>query len=173
MKNQLVQATLFFLLKNDPAPQVLLGLKKRGLGAGKILGVGGKVETGERFLDAARREVFEEIGVTIPEAASRKVGILTFMFPHRPAWGQTVHVFTTAVWEGTPQESAEFKPLWFPFDKIPYHRMWDDGSYWLPKILAGETVRGEFIFNADNKTVQTVKFFDWNSPKSAGLSYNI
>ena len=140
--------------------EVLLGRKKRGLGKGKILGVGGKVETGENILEAARREVLEEISVTIPEKAIHKAGKLTFLFPHRPAWNQSVHVFLTQIWEGTPKESAELKPLWYPIDKIPYDQMWDDGHYWLPKVLAGETVRAEFVFNKDNKTVQTVKFFD-------------
>ena len=92
MKTQIPQATLFFLLKTKPSPQVLLGRKKRGLGKGKILGVGGKVESGENILGAALREVREEISVTIPKESAKKIGELTFLFPHQPSWSQKVHV---------------------------------------------------------------------------------
>ena len=160
MKTQIPQATLFFLLKTKPSPQVLLGRKKRGLGKGKILGVGGKVESGENILGAALREVREEISVTIPKESAKKIGELTFLFPHQPSWSQKVHVFTTTKWNGTPRESEELTPIWFPIDKIPYDQMWDDGRYWLPKVLAGEIIKAEFLFDQDNKTVQSINFFD-------------
>lgn len=37
--------------------RVLLGMKKRGFGAGKWNGFGGKVQPGETIEDAARRQV--------------------------------------------------------------------------------------------------------------------
>ena len=55
------QATLCYLLKDD---EVLLIRKKRGIGAGKINGPGGKVDPGETPLEAAVRETREEVGVT-------------------------------------------------------------------------------------------------------------
>jgi 8-oxo-dGTP pyrophosphatase MutT (NUDIX family) len=39
---------------------ILLGLKKRGFGAGKWNGFGGKVEPGESIVQGARRELLEE-----------------------------------------------------------------------------------------------------------------
>ena len=54
--------TTLMLLKKDG--KLLLGLKKRGFGLGKINGIGGKVEEGESVEAAAVRETFEEIGVT-------------------------------------------------------------------------------------------------------------
>lgn len=42
--------------------EVLLGRKKRGLGAGNITGVGGHVEPGETASQAAARELKEETG---------------------------------------------------------------------------------------------------------------
>ena len=55
-----VQATLLFVVRDG---QVLLIQKKRGLGAGKVNGPGGKLDPGETPLACALRETEEEIGV--------------------------------------------------------------------------------------------------------------
>ena len=49
--------TLTLITKDN---QILLGLKKRGFGMGKLNGFGGKVEAGESVKEAAIRELFEE-----------------------------------------------------------------------------------------------------------------
>ncbi|MEQ1840701.1 MAG: NUDIX domain-containing protein, partial [Verrucomicrobiales bacterium] len=54
-------ANLVFITRGD---EVLLIHKKTGLGAGKINGPGGKLEAGETALDAAIREVEEELHIT-------------------------------------------------------------------------------------------------------------
>ena len=54
--------TLVFLREDG---RVLLGMKKRGFGAGKWNGFGGKVETGETITEAAVREVKEECGYIV------------------------------------------------------------------------------------------------------------
>ena len=45
--------------------KVLLGMKKRGFGMGKWNGFGGKVDQGESIEGAAKREVFEEAGISV------------------------------------------------------------------------------------------------------------
>ena len=136
--------TLTFLLREA---DILLGLKKRGFGKNYLLGIGGKVEDGETIEEAAKREVAEEIYVLLPEI--HKVGILNFYFSHVEdgSWDQQVHVFTANKWEGEPQESEEIRPSWFKKDGIPYGNMWDDARYWLPRLLAGQHIEGEFVFD--------------------------
>ena len=51
-------ATLVFIIKDN---RVLLIRKKRGLGAGKVNGPGGRLESGETFKACAIREVQEEL----------------------------------------------------------------------------------------------------------------
>jgi 8-oxo-dGTP diphosphatase len=34
-------------------------------------------------------------------------------------------------------------------DEIPYAEMWADDILWLPRVLAGETVSGYFLFDGD------------------------
>ena len=58
-----VLATLMFIV-DEQTQKVLLIRKKRGLGAGKINGPGGKIDPGESSLDCAVRETQEELGVT-------------------------------------------------------------------------------------------------------------
>ena len=53
--------TLLIIHKGD---KVLLGMKKRGFGVGRWNGFGGKVDQGETVENAAKREIFEEAGIT-------------------------------------------------------------------------------------------------------------
>lgn len=138
------QATLCLLIKDQ---QILLGLKKRGFGEGKWNGVGGKVQDGETLEQAAIRETQEEIGVT-PKSLE-KVAVLNFTFPQKPEWDQQVSVFKITAWEGEPKESEEMNPDWFDIDKIPFENMWSDDIHWMPKVLSGLSLQGNFILNSD------------------------
>ena len=146
------QATLCFLLDGN---RVLLGMKKRGLGAGRWNGIGGGVEPGESVLDAARREVQEEIGVRADNI--EKVGMLRFYFPDEPqfaGWNQEVHVYLAREWVGEPGESDEMAPQWHAIEEIPFDNMWADDAHWLPRILAGERLFGEFHFSDGNTVAE-------------------
>jgi 8-oxo-dGTP pyrophosphatase MutT (NUDIX family) len=133
-----------------------LGLKRTGLGAGKYAGFGGKVKAGETVTRAAVRELEEETGVRADEKNLRQIGLLTFLFPARPAWSQKVHVFLVTRWGGEPLVSEEMRPVWFAMHNIPYKHMWQDGPHWLPTILAGERIQATFTYEEDNETLAKV-----------------
>jgi 8-oxo-dGTP diphosphatase len=137
----------------DGRDEVLLGRKKKGLGLGKYVAPGGKVEPGERIPDAMAREVLEEVGLDVAVADLTPRGVLTYLFPHRPAWSQQSSVFVTRTWTGRERESDELAPEWFPLDELPLESMWDDAKHWLPAALAGERVEATFSFGPDNSTV--------------------
>lgn len=136
------RATLTFIFHNG---QVLLIHKKRGLGAGKISAPGGRLEEGETPVQAAVREVQEEVGVTPVGLSCR--GELAFQFVD--GLSMYIYVFSASGFVGEPRSTAEADPLWFPVDRIPYGRMWADDSVWLPLLLAGEEFRGRFVFDGD------------------------
>jgi 8-oxo-dGTP diphosphatase len=138
---------------NGGDPQVLLGHKKTGLGTGKIVGLGGHVESDETAAEAAAREVKEEAGIDVSPDDLTMAAHLTFIFPVRPEWDMTVDVFTSADWTGEATESAEITPEWFPFTGLPLDGMWDDARHWLPRVLAGERVRATFTYASDCETV--------------------
>lgn len=140
--------TLLFLIKKsgDTITDICLAMKKRGFGAGRYNGVGGKLDEGETIEQAVIREANEEIGVTVSETNLVKVAELGFTFPHRPDFDQLVHVYTTTVWDNEPIESEEMKPEWFSVPEIPYTTMWPDDILWLPQVVHGKFVHAGFIF---------------------------
>jgi 8-oxo-dGTP diphosphatase len=142
-------------------PEVLLGHKKTGLGTGKVVGLGGHVEPGESAAEAAVREVKEESGLCVPQAALTEAAHVTFLFPAQPSWDMDVVVFTGAGWSGQPEESDEIRPQWFPVAALPFGRMWDDAPRWLPRVLAGEHIRATFSYAADNETVAAEDVAPW------------
>lgn len=70
-----ILATLMFVVQKG---RILLIRKKRGIGAGKVNGPGGKFEPGETALQCVLREVREELHIDIEDA--REMGVLNFSF---------------------------------------------------------------------------------------------
>lgn len=124
-------------------PKVLLGMKKRGFGAGRWNGFGGKVQDKESIEDGAKRELKEEAG--IEAGFLEKVGIVNFKFKGNPEILE-VHIFKAGDFSGEPSESEEMKPRWFGADEIPFKEMWPDDIYWMPLFLEGKKFRGKFLF---------------------------
>ncbi len=151
----MIEATLCFPLRgggNESAPgtdrdersteEVLLIEKRRGLGEGWYNGPGGKLEAGETPRECAVRETREEVGLTVSDLT--KAGELTFRLD-----GEVhtfCHVFRTRSIGGEATTSEEARPKWVPIDEVPYDQMWEDDRFWLPGVLEGETVVGEFQF---------------------------
>jgi len=142
---------------------VLLGLKKRGFGQGKYNGFGGKLEAGEVMRACAARELREEAGLSVPAAALVRRGVLNFhMLADSGMKGADgtiasrleVHVYSCSLGdaEGEVAESEEMAPRWWGCDQVPLGQMWADDAHWLPHVLAGGDVLGDFTF-ADQATL--------------------
>jgi len=136
------EATLMFVIRDG---HVLLIRKKRGLGAGKINGPGGRIHAGELPLAAAIREVQEEVCVT-PHGIT-ECGELSFQFVD--GYSIHVHVFRASGCHGEVQETPEAIPIWTPLDAIPYDEMWADDRIWVPLMLEGRPFNGRFVFDGD------------------------
>ena len=141
-----IRRTLLFLVRRD---EILLAMKKRGFGANKWNGVGGKIEAGESLEGALVRECQEEIGVT--PRSWKPVAELDFVQDAgSEPWHMYVHAYISEDWEGEPTESEEMRPKWYKVSDIPYPDMWDDDEYWLPKVLQGKTLKGKFTFDEND-----------------------
>jgi 8-oxo-dGTP diphosphatase/2-hydroxy-dATP diphosphatase len=132
--------------------RVLLGMKKRGFGAGRWNGFGGKVEAGETIEVGAKREMQEESGVMIERM--EKMGIHEFAFEAKPGEILEVHVFRVDEFSGTPGETEEMRPQWFTTDAIPYNEMWPDDIHWLPVFLVGKKFRTRFLFGENDQILE-------------------
>lgn len=133
--------------------KILLGMKKRGFGAGRWNGFGGKVDKEETIQQAALRELEEEAGITALDAVEH--GTITFIFDNDPVHLE-VHVFSATKYAGNITESDEMAPQWFSDDAIPYENMWADDKLWLPLLLEGKKFEGIFWF----KDKDTIRKYD-------------
>lgn len=147
----LERAVLCFIFRES---ELLLILKKRGLGGGKMNAPGGKIEPGESPLQAAVRETQEEVGLTPLDP--RPIGELSFQFTD----GYSVHciVFRAEAHEGIAIETEEAVPIWTALDAIPYDAMWADDREWLPLLIAGQPFRGRYLFDGEAMLSQQMEF---------------
>ncbi len=133
--------TLMFVQR---AGRVLLIRKRRGHGAGKINGPGGKPEAGETPLDCVLRETEEEVGLRVTDA--RLAAVLRFIDQDHADW--LGFIFTATRCTGSPHATAEAIPAWYSTAALPFDDMWDDDRYWLPLVLAGERLEADFLYRA-------------------------
>jgi 8-oxo-dGTP diphosphatase len=134
--------------------RVLMIRKKRGLGAGKINGVGGRLEPGESPLEGILREAKEELGITLLDPLKR--GELHFEF--LDGYSLFCTVFVASRFDGTPIETDEAVPLWFDIRKLPFHEMWEDDQFWLSQALNGESFRGFFEFDGEKMISKQIEW---------------
>lgn len=151
----LPEVCVVYLLRTSVSghAEVLLGRKKTGLGVGKLVGIGGKLEAGESPPVATVREALEETGIVIRADNLRAAGIIDYHFPTRPSWSQRSHVFVCTRWMGEATETDELDPSWFDLSEIPFDSMWDDARFWLDGVLAGSDIHSTFTFGPDLATV--------------------
>lgn len=146
--------------------EILLGVKKKRHGKGKINAPGGHVEIGETTEAAAMRELQEETGGKEDKAKGiraleyKKVGEISYFQIDNPDWNQNMHIYLVTKWSGIPEETDEMSFEWFKKQNIPYQNMWDNDKYWLPQVLLGKKVRGSIIRNAESTLENTLEFYD-------------
>lgn len=139
------RATLLFIV-DESKNEVLLIRKKRGLGAGKMNGPGGKIDPGETEVECAVRETQEELHVTALDPV--KHGELWFDFVD--GLKMNVGVFRATRWEGQPTETDEALPVWTQLNALPLDEMWADDRFWLHPVLAEKRhFMGRFQFDGD------------------------
>ena len=135
-------ATLLFVVRDS---EILLIRKKRGHGAGKINAPGGMVEPGETALQCALRETEEEVGVRALDVTP----LVELHFQDTDGSSLLGYAFIARDCVGVPRETAEAAPFWCATSHIPYAQMWEDDLLWLPYLLDGTAVIGEFLMHEE------------------------
>jgi len=119
----------------DEQNRILLGRKKRGFGADKYNGFGGKLEAGESFRDCAIRELFEESGLHGRPEDLECVAAFDFQFPFDESLTHVGYVYFLRTFTGNVEETG------------------DGDRQWLPMLLEGKKLKGPIVFGRDNSTV--------------------
>ena len=135
-------ATLCFVRDNG---RVLMIRKKRGLGAGKINGVGGRLERGESPLAGILREAQEELGITLLIPLSGANCISNF-------WTGTVFsapslsLLVLMEHQSKPKRRRRSGSISISFRSTRCGRTIE---LWLPQALEGKSFRGFFVFDGE------------------------
>ncbi len=125
--------TLTFLTRGDRV-LLLRGAAGRTFGAGRLNGVGGRLEVGESALSAARREVLEETGLAVGALDLRAVVHVDGADGAGP--GALLLVYVGQVPAGQPTPSAEGTLEWHPIGALPLGDLVEDLPDLLPRVLA-------------------------------------
>lgn len=133
--------------------EVLLGVKLRGFGEGKLNGYGGKRDAGESMLSCAVRELKEESGLSIGPNSLDHVASLEFHMSSLLLMSVEVFLCDYAACSGVEIETDEMKPRWTLESELPalfqQKLTWPDDEFWLPRTLAGERLSGRFKYRDD------------------------
>ena len=121
----LIPRTAIFLRRRDSF-LLLKGAKNKRLWANKYNGLGGHIERGEDALSAARRELFEETGLTA------ELWLCGTLIVDAGATGIGLYLFTGECLEGEPRSSREGTAEWIEVAKVHELSVVED----LPVLLA-------------------------------------
>ncbi|KAJ2605957.1 hypothetical protein EV177_006038 [Coemansia sp. RSA 1804] len=136
--------------------QVLLGLKKRGMGVGLWNGFGGKIELGETFEEGAHRELKEECGLSA--RAMKHVGVL--LMKRKDGSLMTIYVYTAHGVSGCIAESDEMEPKWFDVSELPYDGAYKEARLWWPAMLSGKAFVARFVFSHPDNIRYSIEWTD-------------
>lgn len=151
-----IPRTLIFVTGSNPvtgAEEVVLikGAATKRLWAGMYNGLGGHVEAGESVLDAARRELEEEAGLTAAALTLRGVvHIETGADEQGPRPGILVFVFHARAQSREVRAGAEGIPEWVALDVLAGLPLVADLHELLPRALGeGPVFFGHYAARAD------------------------
>lgn len=114
------------------------------------------MEPGESVEECAVREIREELLIT-PHGLEW-VGENRFQFVD--GYSLHAHVFRASAFTGTPTETEEAKPLWYPVDALPYEEMWEDDYLWVPHVLNRRRFSARYIFDGDRMLDHAIDLLD-------------
>ncbi len=123
--------TLCYLEQNEKYLMLYRNKKKNDLNAGKWVGIGGGFEQRESPEECAKREIYEETGLTVNELNLR--GIITF--DNDMSETEYMFLFTSKSFEGSVTSDCNEGDLaWIDKKDILSLNLWEGDKYFLKLI---------------------------------------
>ncbi|MET3558015.1 8-oxo-dGTP diphosphatase [Streptococcus rupicaprae] len=133
--------------------------KENDVHAGKWIGVGGKFEAGESPEECAKREIFEETGLTATKLALK--GVITFPeFTPENDW--YTYVFRVTEFEGElTVDCPEGDLEWVPYDQVLLKPTWEGDLTFLSWLLEDKPFfSAKFSYQNNLLKGQSVIFYE-------------
>lgn len=128
------EATLCYLERDGKYLMLFRNKKPNDPNEGKWIGVGGKPEPGETPEQCAKREIYEETGLTARELV--RFGTVTFL---SDVWeAEIMHLFWVTEFEGELSECSEGELHWIEKERIFDLPLWDGDRIFLQYMFSGK-----------------------------------
>ena len=122
--------TLCYVERNGSWLMMHRTKKDRDENAGKWIGLGGHLESGESPEECVRREIREEAGLQVTDLRLR--GIITFILPD---WGdELTFLYTARTDTESLPDCAEGELKWIPADEVMSLSLWEGDRAFLPLL---------------------------------------
>lgn len=128
-------STCIYLFHNHQVLMLYRNKKHNDVNAGKYIGIGGKREPGESMMECARREMYEETGLTAEKLDYR--GVVYFRYPHLE--DERIFIYTSESYQGIMHDCVEGTIAWVDEDAILSLPLWEGDKVFLKKMLGKET----------------------------------
>jgi 8-oxo-dGTP pyrophosphatase MutT (NUDIX family) len=127
---------------------VLLGERQKDPWKNLFSGFGGNVEKKDKS-PLARQvlELRQEAGIIAREQVLEKKAEFVIAIEEKEP--KLLHVYIVNNFSGEVKCTEEMRPEWFSFHALPYHRMIKGDEFWVPRVLAGESLSGIIFRDAD------------------------
>lgn len=127
----MLNTTLIYIEQDEQYLMLHRTKKENDINHEKWIGVGGKCEEDESPEECARREAFEETGLTL--GALHYHGIVTFVSSEYE--GEYMHLFSCKDFSGDVKECNEGDLVWVPKKDVPELPSWEGDRIFL-KLMA-------------------------------------
>ena len=150
------ETTLCYLEQDGSYLMLYRNKKPHDINAGKWIGIGGKLESGETPTACVLREVWEETGLTLTALTYR--GVVDFDSDFDGT--ERMHLFTATTWTGTLHACDEGELRWIPKTDLDRYPMWEGDTVFLKALKSGDAFFHVTLTYRNNALTDTCITYD-------------
>lgn len=148
----LENATVCFLCKEK---EILLGVKTRHIGGGRLNGPGGGIKDHEGPKKCVVRELKKETGGVVVLLKDLEKTAILYVRNYKEDEGSficKVHIYLARKWKGEPKDTDEMINFsWFSIDSLPFDKMMPADERWLSLVLSGKKIIARYSLSSFQK----------------------